>query len=215
MLDYFAKHFDTVEINNSFYRLPTDAAFKKWHDTVPDGFTFAVKASRFITHMKKLRDPEPSIALFFERARFLADRLGPILFQLPPHWPVNPERLERFLECLPHGHRYVFEFREQSWCIPEIYDILRRHNTAICLHDWGGLDWPTGFTADFTYVRMHGPTGAYHGRYGTALLKPWAERIREWRHRLSRIYIYFNNDIGGHAIHDALTLRGMVGQALR
>ena len=210
MLDFYAHSFRTVEINNTFYRLPTEAAVKSWRDTVSKGFEFAVKASRFITHMKKLRDPENAISLFFERVGLLGETLGPILFQLPPHWPVNADRLEEFLSIVPRNHRYVVEFREQSWCIPRVFDILRRHNVALCLHDWGAKPWPGEFTADFTYIRFHGPTGKYAGNYDDAMLRDWASRIEQWRKQLRVIYAYFNNDQGGYAIDNARTLQKLL-----
>ena len=211
MLDFYAHYFRTVEINNTFYRLPTEDAVRGWRTTVPKGFEFAVKASRFITHMKKLRDPENAISIFFERAELLGDALGPILFQLPPHWPVNADRLEEFLSIIPPKHKYVFEFREQSWCIPRVVDILRRHNVAMCLHDWGAKPWPGDFTADFTYIRFHGPTGKYAGNYDDKMLHEWASRIEQWRTQLRGIYAYFNNDQGGYAIENARTLEKLLG----
>ena len=212
MLDFYANHFRTVEINNTFYKLPTAEAVTGWRETVPVGFEFAVKASRFITHMKKLRDPENSIALFFERVGLLGHSLGPILFQLPPHWPVNAERLEEFLSMIPRGHRYIFEFREESWCVPRVFEILRRHNVAMCVHDWGGKPWPGDFTADFCYIRFHGPTGKYHGNYDDRALADWASRIAQWRKQLKAIYAYFNNDQGGYAIENARALELLLGR---
>jgi uncharacterized protein YecE (DUF72 family) len=210
MLEWYVQHFDTVEINNTFYRLPNPEPLAKWRESVPPSFLFATKASRFITHMKKLRDPENAIEIFFDRIRILEPKLGPILFQLPPHWPVNLERLDQFLSYIPRGFTYVVEFREPSWCVPEIYSVLRRHNVALCLHDWGSSKWPMEITADFTYVRMHGPTGAYHGKYDDAMLREWAGRIQRWQRSLSAVYIYFNNDVGGHAISNAVELKQML-----
>jgi len=210
MLEWYASQFDTVEINNTFYQLPNPEALAVWRQTVSSSFLFSVKASRFITHMKKLRDPENAVAVFFERVLVLKPKLGPVLFQLPPRWPVNYARLDEFFSVLPRGHRYVVEFREKSWCCPEVYSILRRHEVAVCLHDWGGSAWPMELTAGFTYVRMHGPTGAYHGKYEDFMLRKWADRIREWEGKLSEVYVYFNNDIGGHAIRNAIELKGML-----
>jgi uncharacterized protein YecE (DUF72 family) len=171
MLDWYASHFDTVEINNTFYRLPNPEPLAAWRDGVSSSFLFAVKASHFITHMKKLRDTENAIAVFFERVHILEPKLGPILFQLPPHWPVNLERLADFFSIIPLAYRYVVEFREQSWCCPEVYSILRHHNVAMCLHDSGGSPWPLELTANFAYVRMHGPAGAYQGKYDHSMLE--------------------------------------------
>jgi len=210
MLEWYSRHFDTVELNNSFYRLPTGQAFLHWRSVAPAGFTFAVKASRFITHMKKLKDPELSLENFLERARLLREKLGPILFQLPPRWPVNVERLESFLQALPHSCRCVFEFRDASWNTPEVYRILGRHNAALCIHDWRAHRGPNEITADFTYVRMHGPEGTYQGAYSAEYLQQLAERMERWRSELAAVYVYFNNDQGGFAVRDAIALRGML-----
>ena len=206
MLAYYSQHFSTVEINNSFYRLPPEESLVQWRQTVPEGFCFAVKASRYITHMKRLLDPENAVDRFFSRIELLGPSLGPILFQLPPKWCANAERLENFLSVLPRNHRYVFEFRDQSWCVSRIYDILRRHNAALCLHDWGALPWPSQFTADFAYIRFHGATGDYSGDYSPQTLQQWALQIRGWQSKLKAIYIYFNNDLGGYAITNAQAL---------
>lgn len=209
MFEWYSRHFNTVELNNSFYRLPTEEAFSAWRNRAPLGFTFAVKASRFITHMKKLKDPELAIEKFFHRALLLREKLGPILLQLPPRWPVNIERLQDFLRAIPSGPRYVFEFRDESWHTPEIYRILARHNVALCIHDWRAAHGPIEITADFAYVRMHGPSGEYHGSYDEGTLQEWAQRLHRWRSELSAIFVYFNNDQGGHAITNALTLERM------
>lgn len=211
MLQFYARDFGTVEINNSFYKLPTEEVFRNWCGAVPRDFVFAVKGSRFITHMKKLHDPENAAALFFERVRALGETLGPILFQLPPRWPVNAQRLGEFLGLIPKHQRYVFEFRERSWCCSDIYQVLRRHNAALCLHDWGGSEWPQELTADFAYVRMHGPSGAYHGNYDSKMLKIWARRIEGWRRDLISIFVYFNNDQGGYALTNAKDLLKLLG----
>lgn len=210
MLEWYAGHFDTVEINNTFYRLANPESLSSWTEHVSQKFRFAVKASRFITHMKKLRDPKDAVALFFERVRILGSKVGPVLFQLPPHWPVHLQRLEEFLAIVPRKYRYVVEFREPSWCCPEVYSILRRHNVALCAHDWGGSDWPLEVTADFSYVRMHGPTGAYHGKYDEAMLRRLARRIEKWSRKLNAAYVYFNNDIGGHAVTNAIELKHLL-----
>ena len=210
MLSFYAQHFDTVEINNSFYRLPTPTTFTSWHDNSPRNFVFAVKASRFITHMKKLKDPESATPKFFEAAEHLAEKQGPILFQLPPRWHLNLERLSEFLESLPPGHRYAFEFREESWLVREVYDLLRKHKAAFCIHDLGGKQTALEVTADFSYIRFHGPGEAkYAGSYSKAALKKWAQRLRNWQ--ASRdMYVYFNNDIGGHAVENAKVLKTLV-----
>jgi uncharacterized protein YecE (DUF72 family) len=211
MFEWYARHFHTVELNNSFYRLPNEEALLRWRALAPRGFTFAVKASRFITHMKKLKDPRPSIQKFFEHALLLDHKLGPILFQLPPNFPMNRERLEEFLEVVPRGPRYVFEFRDESWYSHGIYQVLRRHNAALCIHDWRALQRPPEITANFTYVRMHGPSGSYQGSYEDAQLLRWAHRIEAWRSELAAVYFYFNNDQGGFAVKNAMQLQELVG----
>jgi uncharacterized protein YecE (DUF72 family) len=160
MFQFYARHFDTVEINNSFYRLPTATTFDNWRESSPRNFCYAVKASRFITHMKKLKDPQSSSAKFFLVADRLDDKLGPILFQLPPRWKVNVERLDEFLRTLPREHQYAVEVRDESWLITEVYELLRQHNVAFCIHDFADMKVPKSITADFTYLRFHGPTSA-------------------------------------------------------
>ena len=210
MFSWYAREFHTVEINNSFYRLPEEQTFAKWKEMAPPGFVFAVKASRFITHIKRLKDAEATIDLFFSRAKPLGPALGPVLFQLPPNWKLNLERLTEFLSVLPPAHRYSLEFRDQSWCVPQVYELLRRHNVAFCIHDWHGMPWPKELTADFTYIRFHGSGIRYGGDYPLKELQAWAGRLLEWEPKLLAAYIYFNNDTGGHAIRNARTLREML-----
>jgi uncharacterized protein YecE (DUF72 family) len=208
MFQLYAKHFNTVEINNTFYHLPTDSTFDSWQNNSPARFLFAVKGSRFITHMKKLKNPQSSTAKFFNGVERLGAKLGPILFQLPPHWEVNLERLEDFLRVLPPAHRYAIEFRDESWLIPEMFDLLRRYNAAFCIHDLGGKQSPLEITATFSYLRFHGPRAAkYSGSYSDEALANWAKQLEDWRKDLRAVYAYFNNDIGGHAIRNAQQLK--------
>jgi uncharacterized protein YecE (DUF72 family) len=214
MFAFYARYFDTVELNNSFYRLPLPTTFDSWRDNSPKSFLFAVKASRFITHMKKLKDPASSSQKFFAGAERLGPKLGPILFQLPPRWQVDIERLREFLNSLPRGHRYVFEFRDESWLVKEAFDLIRQFNSAFCIHDLGGIQTPLEITAEFTYVRFHGPGKAkYRGSYSKQALEEWASRIRNWQEQLRDIYVYFNNDIGGHAITNALELKRLTSRS--
>src|SRR4051812_36589131 len=178
MLEFYAKQFNTVELNNTFYRLPLETGLEKWRTTTPDQFCFAVKGSRFITHMKKLKDPELAIERYFERVDLLGPKLGPIVFQLPPWWEVNAERLDAFLSALPKRRRYAFELRNPTWHTPEIRRILKRHNTAFCIFEIAGYHSEFTITANFTYVRLHGPGGAYQGSYSDENLAEWADRIR-------------------------------------
>lgn len=217
MLHFYAQRFDTVELNNSFYRLPTATAFECWRDATPAGFVFAVKASRFITHNKKLKDPANAVDNLLPRALRLNNKLGPILFQLPPKWRVNAERLQNLLAILPRELRYAFEFRELSWVKPEIDAILREFNAAFCIYELAGYHSPFSVTADFTYVRLHGPaSGKYQGSYSDDRLSEWARRIEAWSKELKAIYVYFDNDQAGYAANNALRLKEIVlGRALR
>ena len=208
MFQFYSRHFDTVEINNSFYRLPTATTFDNWRESSPRNFCYAVKGSRFITHMKKLKDPESSSAKFFHVADRLGPKLGPILFQLPPRWKLNLERLEEFLCTLPGEHQYAVEFRDETWLVPEVYKLLNKYNAAFCIHDFSDMKVSREITADFTYVRFHGPTSAkYWGSYSNGELRAWADWIKEHRRKLSSIYAYFNNDPESAAVRNALALK--------
>ncbi len=210
MLGFYLERFDTVEINNSFYRLPAETAVTDWHASTPAGFCFAVKGSRFITHMKKLSDPVAGLEKFFSRIDLLREKLGPVLFQLPPHWEVNPGRLESFLQALPVWHRYAFEFRNPTWNTPAVLELLCKYNVAYCPFHLAGYQSPIEITADITYIRLHGPGGKYQGSYDDAALREWANRIAKWRGDLKAIYVYFDNDDSGYAARDAQRLREMV-----
>jgi uncharacterized protein YecE (DUF72 family) len=209
-LSLYLKHFDTVEINNSFYRLPSPSTLMNWKNTVPSDFKFSVKASRFITHNKKLKDSADSFALFFNRIALLGDSLGPILFQLSPQWKYNGERLKEFLSQLPLGNKYVFEFRNHDWMREEAFVLLQKYQATFCIHDMAGSQTPEILTSKTAYVRFHGPKGTYEGGYSGAILKHWAYKIIEWRKNNIQSYIYFNNDIGGFAPKDALRLKRLI-----
>lgn len=206
-LNFFARQFKTVEINNSFYRLPGEAAFQNWRTQVPPGFIFAVKASRFLTHIKRLKDPEEPLALFFSRAQHLKDAMGPVLFQLPPQLKLNLDRLETFLKALrPYSTgrqiRCTIEFRDSSWQTPAVFDLLRQYRVALCFADWRDTHFREPVTTDFVYVRRHyGDAGG--GNYSTKQLDRDIEQIRGWLRRRLDVYVYFNNDVGGHAIRNA------------
>ena len=210
MLAFYQEHFDTVELNNTFYRLPSQAAVEEWRKSTPDNFRFAAKGSRFITHMKKLKDPGLALEKYFSRVDLLKDKLGPILFQLPPNFAANVARFEAFLEALPQWHRYAFEFRDESWNTTEILNLLRRHNAAYCPFHLAGYQSPIEITTDITYIRLHGPGGKYQGSYNDEALGVWAQRINKWKCDLNQIYVYFDNDDSGYAPHNALRLREFV-----
>jgi uncharacterized protein YecE (DUF72 family) len=210
MLDFYLRHFDTVELNNSFYKLPNVETLEAWRKNTPGDFLFAVKGSRFITHNKKLKDPHHALENLLPRVEVLKKKLGPILFQLPPKWRSNEERLEEFLQALPRRHRYTFEFREPTWFTPRILELLRRYRAAFCIYDIGGFHSPVEVTTDFAYVRLHGPGNKYQGSYSNQVLQDWARWIRDWSPRLKAIYVYFDNDQAGYAAHNALTLKQLV-----
>jgi len=208
--EHYSSVFDTVEIKNTFYRLPEGGTFARWRDQASPGFLYAVKASRFLTHMKKLKDPEEPLERFFDRARELKDRLGPVLYQLPPGWTKDTARLRRFLAVLPSGRRHTIEFRDPSWYADDVLDLLRAHDVALCLHDMRGSATERVAVASFVYVRFHGPTGSYSGGYSADRLERWAAWLTERRRQGADVYAYFNNDVGGHAPVDALALRHLM-----
>ena len=211
MFAYYQRFFDTVELNNSFYRLPTPEAFLAWRESAGPDFVFAVKGSRFLTHNKKLKEPEQALHNLLPRAELLGEKLGPILFQLPPKWKINLERLEAFLQALPKVHRYTFEFREETWHTQAAYNTLRRYNAAYCIHELAGFHTPLEVTADFAYVRLHGPGGKYQGCYTDDKLQEWADRIVAWSRKLRAVYVYFDNDDSGYAPRNALELKKRIG----
>jgi uncharacterized protein YecE (DUF72 family) len=213
MFALYAEHFDTVELNNSFYRLPNVETFREWRDAAPRNFLFAVKASRLITHNLKLKNPQNALDNILSRADVLGRKLGPVLFQLPPHWKKNVERLEAFLSVLPRYHRYVFEFREPTWNSEDVYAVLRKHNAAYCIHELAGFQTELTVTADFVYVRLHGPgAGKYEGSYTDAQLRGWARQIEAWSETSKAVYIYFDNDQAGFAAANALTLKELTAR---
>ena len=214
MFAHYFEQFDTVEINNSFYMLPKTERLECWRDVTPKNFEFAIKASRFLTHNKKLKEPENALNNFLPRAEALGQKLGPILFQLPPKWKVNIDRLREFLDALPSYHRYTFEFRETSWLKPETYELLRKHNAAFCIYELAGFHSPIEITADWTYIRLHGPGGKYQGSYPDKTLRDWADRIAQWSDKLRACYLYFDNDQAGYAAQNALTLKKMAEEKL-
>ena len=213
-LAYYAERLATVEINNTFYQLPTQATLSGWREVVAEDFVFSVKASRFITHMKKLREPEATTAQFFERIGALAPRLGPILFQLPPRWRLDLERLRHFLAALPGEYRYAMELRDPSWWSPAVYDLLAEHEIAFCIHELGGVLSPREVTSDIVYVRLHGPDGPYRGCYDSAALASWLEAFADWAAQGRVVYCYFDNDQRGYAALNALQMQERLRAAL-
>lgn len=211
LLDYYKDHFQTAEINNTFYRLPEKETFIQWRKSVPGHFIFAVKVSRYVTHLKKLKDAEQPVNTFMERAGALGEKLGPVLFQLPPHWQRNIERLKSFLKFLPGGHRYTVEFRDESWFGKETEEVLAENGVAFCIYDFNGRQSPCSVTADFIYVRLHGPDGAYQGNYDGKTLEAWARKFSAWAEEGKEIFCYFDNDERGYAAGNALELEHLIG----
>jgi uncharacterized protein YecE (DUF72 family) len=210
---WYARRFDTVEINNSFYRQPSAHAWRLWRDAAPDGFVFAVKASRFITHIKRLKEPEDSLKRALDGARRLGAHLGPLLYQLPPTFRRDVEnvgRLVTFVQALSPDVCHVIEFRHESWFVEETFDLLDRHGVGFCAFDMPGIECPQRATGPVAYMRFHGAGARYGGSYTDEMLRGWAGRLREMSAGRERCFVYFNNDVGGHAPRNALTLREIV-----
>lgn len=208
---YYAKYFDTVEINATFYHSMKPKTFKNWRKIVGPKFVFAVKASRFITHIKRLKGCQEPVKKLMNGIRAL--RTNPydvVLFQLPPRWQANPARLKDFLKVLPKNFRFAFEFRDQSWLESEIYKSLKRANCALVIQD--SPYWPKAevITAEFTYLRFHGAERLYSSCYSKKELQSWAKKIKDWLKNGLDVYVYFNNDALGHAVENAATLKELV-----
>lgn len=208
-LNYYSQAFSTVELNTTFYHLPLVSTVKNWHAQVSDDFLFSIKASRYLTHQKRLHDCKESINLFYQRIQDLHPKIGPILFQLPPSFKADKELLSEFIKNLKHSYLHVLEFRDESWFVDEIYELLKKHGIALCITDLNGKLSPEEFTTHFTYIRLHGPKKAYQGSYGTKL-KEWKSKIEKWSTKTS-IFCYFDNDEKGYAIEDAKNLQEMLG----
>jgi uncharacterized protein YecE (DUF72 family) len=210
-LPFYATRFPTVELNNSFYRLPTAQMFLRWREATPPGFQFAVKASRYITHIKRLRNVQDELALFMERAVQLGAKLGPVLFQLPPNQQADISRLSEFLALLSADHRWVLEFRHPSWHTREVYQLLSQHAVALCIPVGGGLHPDRITTAPFTYIRMHRGQEP-KGGFTKEELRSWALQVHGLSSTGKDVYLYFNNDWEGYAIRDAGSLEELLGR---
>ena len=206
-LEFYATRFTTVELNNSFYRLPSEDAFANWRVSSPESFTFAVKVSRFITHIKRLKNSDQAVETFLSRARILGEKLGPLLYQVPPNMHRDDEKLASFLSILPKELKHVFEFRHQSWLEEGVFQILRNYNIGFCIFDMPELSCPVVATTDFAYIRFHGSTGLYWSCYSDEELAAWAKRLAGLATKLKAIYNYFNNDAEAFAVRNATTLR--------
>ena len=209
-LEHYIKSFSTVELNNTFYRLPQPAVFRSWGKRTPKNFTYAVKASRFITHIKRLKDCRQPVKLFLSRAKLLKKKLGPILFQLPPRWKCNIDRLKKFVKLLPKGLTHIFEFRDPSWFNSEVYEILRKNKLSFCIYSMPGIECPDEVTSKVVYIRMHGGTILYGSNYSDKELKAWAKKIRQFLKQGRDVYVYFNNDAYGYAVKNALRFRELL-----
>jgi uncharacterized protein YecE (DUF72 family) len=215
----YAREFDTVELNNSFYRLPTAVQFRRWRASVPSDFLFSVKASRYLTHLKRLRDPDAPLDLLLSRARELGSTLGPLLYQLPPRWVPDDERLRAFLDALPSevkagrtriSLKHVVEFRDERGYLDPVVSLLRARDVSLCVHDMSGSESPRTVTSGLAYVRFHGYGTKYGGSYPTARLKSWAAWMHALLGRGLDVFAYFNNDIDGHAVRDARRLKSLL-----
>jgi uncharacterized protein YecE (DUF72 family) len=209
-LKFFLEDFRTVELNNPFYHLPPRSTFENWKKQTPADFIFSVKASRYITHQKKLKESQEAVKTFLSHADGLEEKLGPILFQLPPGWKVNEERFISFLEILPAGYRYTFEFRNHSWYNETILNALQHKNAAFCIYHLEGHLSPMEVTGDFIYIRLHVSGGKYQGSYSRKDLEEWAQRIRTWTREGKDVYCYFDNDQNAYAAFNAIDLNKLV-----
>ncbi len=205
--EYYAKDFDTVEINNTFYQLPKQQTFELWHKQAPKNFLYTIKANRYITHIKRLKDPAESLERFFERVYILKENLGPILYQLPPNFHKDLDRLKAFIKLLPKDVPSVFEFRHKSWFSQDTFELLGQFGVGFCIHDMPGVISPRVITADIIYIRFHGPTGKYEGNYSKSALQNWAQWVKENSREARSVYVYFNNDIHANAVRNARQLK--------
>jgi uncharacterized protein YecE (DUF72 family) len=205
-LEHYAARFQTAEVNNTFYNLPEAGVFERWAERTPDDFVFALKVSRFLTHVRRLRDPEDPVHVFLERARRLGQKRGPSLIQLPPQMKADAGRLDATLTAFPPGDRVAVEFRHDSWFVPEVRSALEKRGAALCLVDRAGMRTPRWRTAEWGYVRFHHGRGVPPSCYGTTALESWTGVIAEaWRNDAD-VFVYFNNDAFGCAVRDAITL---------
>lgn len=212
-LTHYARSFDCVEVNSSFYGLPTSETIAEWRGKVPHDFVFSVKAPRRITHFKKLKSCEAELDMLFDRIEAFGHHLGPILFQLPPRWRCNTNRLESFLATLPSNYRTAFEFRDRSWHNDEVYALLAAHSAAFCIFDIGGFTSPIIDAGDLVYVRLHGPGAPYMGTYRAPRLRVWADRARGWNRGNKDVFLFFDNDERGYAVKNGTRTIGLLKAA--
>jgi len=209
-LEYYAERFNTVELNASFYRIPKSSVAEGWNRRTPAGFRFAVKVSRLITHMHRLKNCEDSVEWFFRDMAPLSGKISVYLLQFPPSFVPDEDLLRGFMKLLPTG-RYVFEFRNKDCYTGQIADTLREIEAGFCIHDFPGRESPLWITSDFVYIRFHGYRQRYGGDYPQSVLGNWAGKIRGWSDEGRDVFAYFNNDAGGNAVKNAVSLRNMLG----
>jgi uncharacterized protein YecE (DUF72 family) len=213
-LEWYGTQFSTTEVNGSFYRTPSLEAVRGWREQTPEEFTFAWKASKFITHWKRLSEnSKNSLELMETRLKELGPKAGPVLFQLPARFKADAGRLKSFFKMSSRRYKYAFEFRDASWYTDEIFKLLRKRNVALCISDHVDAPAPWEVTADFVYVRGHGRTGEYHTRYGAKAMRQWAATIKGWKRKGLEVFCYFDNDQKSAAPLDARQLVGMVDGA--
>lgn len=213
-LAHYARRFPCVEVNSTYYRLPPAAAFEGWRDAAPHGFRFAVKAPGVITHEKRLVDVAGDVDDLLDRALLLRDHLGVILFQLPPGFHADVERLRGFLDLLPEGLRCAFELRHPSWHARDVLRLLEKKGAAWVVHDYGRRGSPLWSSAGWAYLRLHGPSGRYRGSYDAETLFAWAQRLLEWLQEGREVWCLFNNDERGKSVRDAMRLRALLEDVL-
>lgn len=206
-LEYYAQSFDTVELNSSFYHLPKLKTFENWRERTPKSFLFSVKSSRFISHILKLNSVRKPLQSLLDAASGLSEKLGPILFQLPPNFTFDLGRLKKFLKILPTDKRFTFEFRHESWFCSEVYELLRKNNLALTISDMPKYPLVFETTADFVYVRLHGHKVLYVSKYSKAELEVWAQKIKGWLADDLDVYVYFDNDANANAVQNAQELK--------
>ncbi|MEW6162603.1 MAG: DUF72 domain-containing protein [Nitrospirota bacterium] len=215
-LEYYSRHFSTVELNVTFYRLPERETFSKWYSSTPGDFIFSLKGSRFITHVKKLKDCGEPVEAFFSRASLLKEKLGVVLWQFPPTFTMDLERLKDFLDALkPYCMRNTFEFRNRTWIDKKVIELLEKEKAALCMADWPDFLNRLPLTANFVYIRRHGEGGSYATSYSTELLKDDAKRIKAYLRQKRDVFIYFNNDAFGYAPKNAKELASLINKKYR
>lgn len=205
--DHYAEHFNTVELNNTFYHQPKPATYNNWYARASKDFIYTVKANRYITHIKRLKDAAGAIDTFFKGALLLKEKLGPVLYQLPPNIHINPDLVTAFAKLIPEKTTAIFEFRHKSWFEKETFELLNKLGIGFCIHDLAGVKSPKAITSGIIYIRFHGAGGRYAGNYPNSVLKDWANWIKENQTQANHIYIYFNNDLNGSAVNNALQMK--------